>query len=208
MIGRKAIMAISGVVLFGYVVGHLLGNLQVFLGRERINAYAAFLHATPSLLWGTRAILLASVVFHVMSAVQLARLSSAARPVGYHARGTIQASWSSRTMLWSGAAIALFVVYHLLHQTVGTAHPDFRPGDVYSNLVVGFRQVPSSIAYIAALVLLGMHLRHGGWAMVFSLGFARGGSFRGWRRFVFAFTVVLILGYISIPLAVMAGLVG
>ena len=119
-IGKKVVMAVTGVVMFGYLVGHLAGNLQVYLGQERMDNYAAFLHATPALLWPVRALLLVSVVLHIVASIQLTRLKQEARPNGYVKKEAIASSYASRTMMWSGPIIAVFVIYHILDLTTGT----------------------------------------------------------------------------------------
>src|SRR5687768_937416 len=118
-IGRKVLMAVTGVILFGFTIGHMLGNLQVYQGPEKLNAYAAFLKATPAILWGTRSILLVSVLLHIWAAVSLSLQNHRARPVAYAGRSWREASYASRTMMWSGPLLALFIVYHLLHFTTG-----------------------------------------------------------------------------------------
>ena len=209
-IGKKAVMAASGVVLFGYLVGHLLGNLQIYLGREVLNEYAAFLHNSPALLWGTRAVLLISVVAHVTSAIQLASRNAEARPVRYkHWRGQ-QSDYASRTMYWSGPILALFIVYHLLHLTLGYAPAPHQhdPNDVYANLVNGFSVPLVSAAYIVSMLALGMHLYHGAWSIFQTLG-ANHPRYNAWRRrFAAGLTAFIVLGNISIPTSVMLGVVG
>jgi len=171
-IGRKVVMAVTGAILFGFVLGHLAGNLTVYLGPEALNGYAVFLrqflHGAG--LWIARAVLLLSVILHIWSATSLTLSSRAARPVGYRERQWTESTYASRTMRWSGVIILLFVIYHLLHFTFGTVHPSFVEGDVYHNFVTGFQSVPVSIAYIVAMIFLGLHLRHGVWSMFQTLG--------------------------------------
>jgi succinate dehydrogenase / fumarate reductase cytochrome b subunit len=204
-IGKKAVMAVTGVILYGFLIGHVAGNLQVFMGAEKINAYSEFLKHTPSLLWGTRVVLLVSVVLHVVAAVQLTILSRAARPIGYTRHASVQASFASRTMIWSGVAILVFVVFHLLHFTTGTVHGDFREGDVFHNMVSGFRVIPVAIGYIAAMALLGMHLYHGGWSMFQSLGLANATHTPRIKRAAAGFAILLGLAFISIPVGILFG---
>ena len=130
-LGKKVVMAATGVVLFGYLVGHLLGNLQVYLGAEQMDNYAAFLHSMPALLWGVRVLLVVSIVAHIVASIQLARLKHAARPVSYVKKDAIASSYASRTMMWSGPIIALFVIFHILDLTTGAAGAaQFRPARV------------------------------------------------------------------------------
>ena len=204
-IGKKVVMAATGVILFGFVLGHMAGNLQIFLGREKFDAYAELLQHTPALLWGVRTVLLVSVILHITASIQLTRLKQRARPIGYRKKAAVDSSYASRTMMWSGPIIAAFIVYHLLHFTLGTVHPNFQEGHVYDNVLAGFRVLPVSIAYIVAMVLLGMHLNHGLWSMFQSLGVGNPRYSAGLRRFAHIFSILVVLGFISIPIAVMAG---
>src|SRR5262245_14940884 len=157
-IGQKVVMAVTGVILFGFTIGHMLGNLQVYQGPEKLNAYAAFLKATPALLWGTRSVLLVSVILHIWAAVSLSQKNHQARPVAYAGRRWREGSYAARTMMWSGPILGLFIVYHLLHFTTGQAHPHFDEHDVYANFVIGFQDPRASAVYIVAMVALGFHL--------------------------------------------------
>jgi succinate dehydrogenase / fumarate reductase cytochrome b subunit len=207
-IGKKVAVALTGIVLFGFVLGHLIGNLQVFAGREQLNHYAELLRARPGLLWAVRLILLASVIVHIVATVQLKRMALAARPQAYAKFTPTGSTLASRTMMWTGPMIAAFVVYHLLHFTTGSAHPDFQAHDVYRNVILGFRQIPVSIAYIIAMVLLGLHLQHGLWSMFQSLGLNHPRYTPLFRRFASVFSVLIVLGNISMPVAILAGMVG
>lgn len=206
-IGKKAVMAVSGLILFGFSIAHRLGNLQVFLGREVMNHYAETLRANPSLLWTARTILLVSVALHVWSSIDLALLQKDARPIGYVKRGNVQASYASRTMMWSGPIIAAFVVFHLLHLTTGTVHPRFVPLDAYDNVVNGFKVLPVSLSYIVAMVLIGMHLSHGVWSMFQSVGFSHPRYTPLIKKFAAVFSWLLVAGFISVPVAVLTGMV-
>ena len=204
---KKAVMAITGVILFAFVVGHLLGNLQVFLGPERINAYAEFLRGNLEVLWGVRILLLASVIAHIVVTIQLASLKSKARPVSYVKKKSPHSSVASRTMYYSGPMIAVFVIYHLLHMTIGVAHPGFQQGQVYANLVYGFQQIPVSIAYIVAIAFLCLHLNHGIYSMFQTLGAAHPKYMPRIKRAAAIISILLFLGYISIPISVVAGVI-
>jgi len=204
---KKAVMAVTGVILFVFVVGHLLGNLQVFLGAERINAYAAFLRSNLELLWGVRIVLLVSVIAHIVVTVQLASLKSRARPVGYAKKKNGHSTIASRTMYYSGPMIAAFVIYHLLHMTAGVVHPDFQEGEVFANLVYGFQQIPVSIAYIVAIAFLCLHLNHGIYSTFQTLGAAHPKYMPRIKRAAAVISILLFLGYISIPISVMAGII-
>jgi succinate dehydrogenase / fumarate reductase, cytochrome b subunit len=214
-VGKKIAMAVSGVILIGFVVGHMIGNFKVFQGRAAFNHYAEGLRTfgdpffgSEQLLWIIRLVLLAALLVHVGAAFLLTKRSRAARAVGYRKYDNDLAfSYASRTMLWGGVIILLFVVYHLLHLTVGTAHPDFVHGDAYHNFVVGFSSVPVSLAYIAAMIPLGFHLYHGFWSMLQTLG-ANNPNYNRFRRPVAAvLAIAVVLGNISFPVAVLAGIV-
>lgn len=212
LVGKKAIMAVTGLILFLFVVAHLLGNLKVFEGPATFNAYAAGLRTIgapvlgPSqFLWAARIVLLASVLAHIWAAALVTRASWAARPVGYHDLAAMETTYAARTMRWGGALIFLYVIYHLLDFTFGAVNPSFVPGDVYHNVVASFRVWPVAAAYVAAMVVLGLHLYHGVWSAWQTLGLNRPPT-GGWRRGVAAAIAVLIAGaYISIPAAVLAG---
>lgn len=207
-IGKKALMAVTGAVLFVYVVGHLLGNLQVYAGPAQIDAYSRFLHSNPGLLWTARVILLAAVIVHAGAGIQLWFQKRRARPVPYRSRGNVQASIGSRTMIWSGLVILAFVVYHLLDLTVGTANPSFVDLDPYRNMVASFRRVPSAIAYLVAMAGLGFHLQHGLWSMFQSLGVTNPRWMGGVKQVAALVAVLVFLGFASIPVAILTGLVG
>jgi succinate dehydrogenase / fumarate reductase cytochrome b subunit len=151
-------------------------------------------------------VLLVAVIAHVATAVSLARENRAARPKGYQRFQAKDSTYASRTMMWSGPIIALFVVYHLMHLTFGNAHPSFREGDVYHNFVAGFQVVPASAVYIVAVLALGLHLYHGSWSMLQSLGLShsRYDSLR--RRIALGVTAAVVLGNLSFPIAVLTGL--
>ncbi|MBZ5666608.1 MAG: succinate dehydrogenase cytochrome b subunit [Acidobacteriia bacterium] len=209
LVGRKVMMAVTGIVLFCFVVGHMLGNLQVFLGPAALDSYAVFLREFlhGGGLWLARTVLLASVGLHIWAATSLTLESWAARPIGYRMQRWRESTYASRTMVWSGPILASFVIYHILHFTTGSVHPDFLPGAVYHNVVSGFRVVPVSVFYIAAMLALGLHMYHGIWSMLQTLGL----SHPRWNRLRFAFstgvTLAVVLGNISIPVAVLAGIV-
>jgi succinate dehydrogenase / fumarate reductase cytochrome b subunit len=202
---KKAVMAVTGAVLFLFVTGHLLGNLQIFLGPDRLNEYAAFLKGNLELLWGTRIVLLVAVTAHIVVTLQLAALKNRARPVAYAMKNNAHSSRPSRSMYITGPMIAAFVIYHLLHLTTGTVHPQFSETDVYSNVVYGFQQWPVSVAYIVAMALLCMHLNHGIYSMFQTLGLAHPRytpRIKGTARVI---ALVYFAGFSAIPVAVLSG---
>jgi len=208
-VGKKAIMAVTGFILFGFVVGHLLGNLQIFLPPEKINHYSATLKSLPALLWGARITLLLAVGLHVWSSFQLWLLQRAARPINYVKKANLNSTYASRTMLWSGPIIAAFVIFHLLHFTFGTVHPGapFDEHNVYNNVVTGFQVWPISVFYIIAMIMLCYHLYHGLWSMFQSLGFSHPVYTPWLQRFAKVFAILIAAGNISIPVAVLAGFI-
>jgi succinate dehydrogenase / fumarate reductase cytochrome b subunit len=205
--GKKALMAVSGLVLFAYVVAHLLGNLQVFVGPEALNRYAALLHVSPQLLWTARTILLAALLVHVAAGIQLQAARRTARPIGYLDWRPTTSTPASRTMIWSGLLILGFVVYHLLDLTVGVANPDFRAGEVYHNVLASFGRGLGVVIYVVSMIGLGFHLWHGLWAMFQSLGLSSRRVAAGIQRTAVALAVILTLGFAAIPLAVVLGVV-
>jgi succinate dehydrogenase / fumarate reductase cytochrome b subunit len=208
-IGKKVVMAATGLVLYGFVIGHMVGNLQIYLGPKAINDYAEFLqhflHGQG--IWIARASLLVAVGLHVWAAVTLTLANWSARPVGYRDWQASESTYASRTMIWSGPILASFIVYHLAHFTLGTAHPEFVKGDVFRNVVVGFQNPFASAFYVLAMLALGLHMYHGFWSMLHTLGLShpRWNPVRRTASLVLAGFVVL--GNASIPLAVLAGLV-
>jgi succinate dehydrogenase / fumarate reductase cytochrome b subunit len=208
-IGRKVVMAATGAILVVFVIGHMLGNLQVYLGPEAMNNYAVFLrqvlHGTG--LWIARVTLLAAVILHIWAATSLTLTSRRARAIGYRKQQWKESTYASRTMRWGGVIILLFVIYHILHMTTGTVHPTFIEGDVYHNFVAGFRSVPVSLFYIFAMLALGLHLRHGVWSMFQTLGVSHPRYIRAARVLAWIVAIVVVVGNVSFPLAVLAGLV-
>lgn len=200
-------MAVSGLILFLFVLGHLIGNLQIYEGPAKLNSYAAFLRSMPALLWGVRITLIVMVLLHIWSSVQLVRRKWEARPIGYFKQKPTGSSYASRTMYWSGPIILAFVIYHLLDFTFGTVNPHFQEGNVYSNVVASFQWIPVSAFYIIAMVLLCLHLYHGLWSMFQSLGFAHPRYTPVLKRSAAVVAILIAAGNISIPLAVLAGLV-
>ncbi|MRR10982.1 succinate dehydrogenase cytochrome b subunit [bacterium] len=206
-IALKGVMALTGLVLYGFVFIHMVGNLQLYSGPEKINKYAAFLKGTPAVLWGFRFTLLAAVTLHAVAAFLLWSRNRAARPVGYASQDFQAATITSRTMYWTGPMIGLFVVYHLLHLTVGSAHPSFSHTDVYSNVVSAFANPAVSIFYILAMVALGFHLFHGAYSLFQTLGLRTPKYEKPLKAVLMAVSTVIVVVNVSFPIAVLAGLV-
>lgn len=208
-IGQKAVMAVSGIVLYGFVVGHMIGNLQIYLGPRALNDYAAFLreflHGQG--IWIARTLLLVAVGLHIWAAVVLTLGNWAARPLGYRDWVPRESTYASRTMVWSGPILALFIVYHIMHLTLGTVHPQFVEADVYHNVVIGFQNGFASAFYILAMVVLGFHMYHGFWSMLQTLGLSHPRWNPVRRGVAFLFAALVVAGNCSIPLAVLSGAV-
>lgn len=214
-VGKKAVMAVSGIILLGYVLLHMIGNLKLYQGEAEMNAYADWIRVIgyPGLpeegaLWGMRALLLVAVVLHIHAATMLTIANRKARPVTYQSkRDYAVASYAARTMRWTGIIVLLFIVYHILHLTTGQAHHDFIEHEVYHNVVEGFQRWEVSTFYIVANLALGLHIFHGVWSLFQSLGW-NNKRFNPWRRsFAAIFTAVVVIGNISFPIAVLAGIV-
>jgi succinate dehydrogenase / fumarate reductase, cytochrome b subunit len=207
-VGKKIVMAVTGLIMIGFVIGHLAGNLLVFAGRDRINAYSAFLHSTGEVLWGVRLVLLVAVLLHIAAAYQLTVIDKKARPVGYAKHQYEAATWASRTIRWGGVLLLVFIVYHLLHMTVGTVHPSFTPHDVYHNLMTGLSVPYVAAFYVIAMIALGLHLYHGTWSSIRTLGIEQPGNepLRR-RRLIWGFAILMALGFASIPLAIVFGVI-
>jgi succinate dehydrogenase / fumarate reductase cytochrome b subunit len=206
-VGRKVLMAATGVILFGFVVGHFLGNLTLYAGPAAINHYSVFLHTFlhGGGIWAARAVLLTCAVLHIWSATSLTLESWAARPEGYRRWKAKESTYASRTMRWGGVILFAFIVFHVLHLTFGRFHPDYHAGDVYHNVVYGFQVWPVSLFYIVAMLLLGLHLDHGVWSMCQTLGLSHPRYKRWARAAARGFALLIVVGNCSFPIAVLAG---
>ncbi|MEO8029824.1 MAG: succinate dehydrogenase cytochrome b subunit [Gemmatimonadota bacterium] len=205
-VGKKIIMAVTGIILIGFLVTHVVANLLSFQGPAKLNGYSAFLHSTGELLWLARGVLLLALILHVLAAYQLTRLDRAARPVGYQRKVPQSATIASRTMRWGGVLLLAFIIFHLLHFTLGTVHPSFVDGDPYHNIVAGFQGHPLvSGFYIVAMVGLGLHLYHGGSAMFQSLGLSHPSWNHDRQRLMRIVAGLVALGFAAIPIGVMLG---
>jgi succinate dehydrogenase / fumarate reductase cytochrome b subunit len=207
-IGKKAVMAVTGLIMAAYLITHVLANLLVFEGPDRINAYSRFLHGTGGALWAARLVLFAAVVLHVVAAIQLTGRRQAARPVSYAAGRDPQVSTvASRTIRWGGGLILVFLVYHILHFTLGTVHPAFVEGDPYHNVASGFRSPLVVLFYEVAMVAVGLHLYHGIWSSGRSLGVSPPSPQPIRRRVALVLALLVWAGFTVIPIAVFAGMV-
>ncbi len=206
-VGKKIVMAVTGFMLVGFVIGHMVGHLGMFAGKEAYNAYAAFLKSLGAGLWAARIGLLAALVLHVVSAIQVKRQSRTARSQDYAVKKNLETGLSARTMLYGGLLLLAFIGYHLAHFTLLVTGPGYSPTDAYGNMVAAFN-VPAILAvYIVAMIMLGMHLYHGVWSMLQTLGvdFPELGALR--YKLAPGIAAVTIIGYLSVPLAIAIGVI-
>jgi len=207
-VGKKAVMAVTGLILVAYLITHVLANLLVFNGPERINRYAQLLHSSGAALWGARLILLAALILHIIAATQLAIRSRAARPEPYAGGRDPQVStFAARTIRWGGALILLFLIYHILHFTTGTAHPDFVELNPHHNVSTGFRNPLVAAVYLLAMLAVGLHLYHGVWSSGRSLGLSQPSPRPLHRRVALVLAVFVWLGFTAIVIAGSLGLI-
>ena len=205
-IAKKVVMALTGVVLFGFSLVHVAGHFIAFKGADAYNAYAHTLKASAAVLWGARSFLLVSVALHIWAALTLTASNNAARPLGYRATANEASTYASRTMKWGGPLLFFFIVYHLLHFTIGSAHGSFIADDAYHNLVTGFANPVVVAFYLLSMIALGLHLSHGFASMLQTLGLSHP-SYNPLRKVAsVAFGAIVCLAYCVFPIAVFAGL--
>jgi succinate dehydrogenase / fumarate reductase cytochrome b subunit len=207
-VGKKAVMAVTGIILVAYLITHVLANLLVFQGPEQINSYSRFLHGTGGALWAARLVLLAALGLHVVAAVQLTARRRAARPVGYAGGRDAQVStFASRSIRWGGVLILVFLIYHILHFTLGTVHTAFVEGDPYHNVATGFARPLVVMFYELAMGAVGLHLYHGIWSSGRSLGLSAPSPRPLRRQLALVLAVIVWAGFAVIPVAVYAGVI-
>lgn len=217
-IGKKALMAITGIIGYGYVILHMIGNLHAFEGEAYFNEYAEFLRTAGApvlpyegLLWIIRIVLIVAVVVHVWMAIDLSRLDLASRPVNYRNKKRVAGGFAAMTMRWGGVAIFFFIIYHLTHLTFGWTHPNAASWQghesAYQNVVAGFSNPIAVAIYLVALFALGMHLYHGIWSMFQTLGFNGRRTEKIWRGLAMLSGVGLFVGFAVVPIAVLAGII-
>jgi succinate dehydrogenase / fumarate reductase cytochrome b subunit len=214
-VGKKAIMAITGIVLVGFVFAHAIGNLKLYAGAESMNFYGEWLREIlypivphSGALWILRSVLIVALILHLHAAWALTMMNRRARPVGYESRRDyIAATFAARTMRWTGIIVLLFVIFHLMDLTFGPANPNFVPGTPYENTVASFQRVPVALFYIVANVALGLHLWHGLWSLFQSLGL-NNRRFNAWRQyFAWGLTILIVGINVSFPIAVLTGVI-
>lgn len=215
-IGKKIIMAVTGLIGIGFVIAHMVGNLQVFVGADKLNAYGGLLHGPlAEVTWLFRIVLIAAVVLHVSMAVQLTRRAAAARPVEYAQRLPQVSTLASRSMGWGGVLLVVFIIVHILHFTTQRVDPAGWAGktdstgrrDIYGNVVASFHIWWVAAFYIAAMIALGLHLYHGAWSSIRTLGFAKSSEQPLKRRIAIVVAVIVWAGFTLVPLGVVAGVI-
>jgi succinate dehydrogenase / fumarate reductase cytochrome b subunit len=212
---KKAVMAVSGIILVLYLIAHMIGNLKIFSGAETFNGYSEWIRtigepAVPAqtTLWIIRVVLLVAVVAHIWAAISLWRQAKRARPQGYVTKKAVAQSYASRTMRWGGVILGLFVIYHILDLTVGVANPEGPDSTPYDRVIAGFSNPIVTLVYVVALLALGFHLRHGIWSATQTLGQSNKTRERTVNAFATVFAVVLTAGFLIPPLSILFGLVG
>jgi succinate dehydrogenase cytochrome b subunit len=215
-IGKKIIMGVTGLIGVGFVIAHMAGNLQVFISQDKINSYGALLHGPlAEFTWLLRIVLIVAVVLHVLMAYQLTMLSRAARPIGYQKKEPQVATLASRTMKWGGVLLLVFIVVHILHFTTETVDPGHSRGmvdihgnrDVYGNVVASFHVWWVAAFYIIAMIALGLHLYHGAWSSLRTLGYAKPSPHPLHRRVALVVAIVVWIGFTLVPVGVIAGVI-
>ena len=211
---KKIVMAVSGIILVLYLIAHVVGNLKAFSGRDAFNDYSAWIRtvgnpAVPgeTTLWIIRIVLLVAVVAHFWAAVALWRQAKRARPQAYVTKKSVAQSYASRTMRWGGVIVLLFIIWHILDLTVGAVNPDGTDSTPYDRLVASFSNPFITAFFVLALILLGMHLRHGIWSVTQTLGQSNRRRERTANAFALVFSTVLIAGFLIVPFSVLTGLV-
>jgi len=206
-IGKKIVMAVTGIVGILFVIGHMVGNLQMFYpdAPAAMRAYAELLRTSMPLLWAVRLGLLGAVVLHAVSAWQLTRLARRARPQGYAVRAPQVTTLAARTIRWGGVLLLAFIAFHLLHLTLGAVHPAFRHLDPYHNIATGLASPAVAAFYLLAMAALGLHLYHGAWAALRTLGVARPSAHPLKRHAALVLAIVVAGGFMAIPVAALAG---
>jgi succinate dehydrogenase / fumarate reductase cytochrome b subunit len=213
-VSLKIIVALTGVILLLFVVGHMIGNLQVFLGPEVFNAYGEKLRMFPALLWLVRAVIAMTAILHIVVTIRLTLLNNAARPIDYAQKRAVRATLASRTMVYSGLMLLAFVVYHLAHYTWKITNPQYQTmldtgghPDIHAMVVAGFSNPLISVSYVVAMILLGFHLSHGIASVFQTAGWASTRTLPKIEKAATVITIILVLGYISIPISILLGVV-
>ncbi|HEY8165435.1 MAG TPA: succinate dehydrogenase cytochrome b subunit [Gemmatimonadaceae bacterium] len=209
-IGKKAVMAVTGVIGIGFLILHVLGNLLAFSGPDAINGYSHLLKSSGELLWLLRGVLIVSLVLHVVAATQLTIQNRAARPIGYAKREAQVATLASRTMRAGGVLLLVFIIVHILHFTTGTLRPAgvFSTADVFGNIIASFRLWWVTLFYVVSMIALGAHLYHGAWSSVRSMGVTQPSDDPLQKRVSLVVALFIWAGFTAVPVAVFLRLIG
>jgi succinate dehydrogenase / fumarate reductase cytochrome b subunit len=210
-VGRKILMAATGIMMFFFIIIHVVGNSTIYLGW--LNAYAEHLHALPPLVWAFRFVMLALFVLHVFYGIQLTLENNSAKPVTYAVKNHRKATLASKNMIWTGIIIAIFLVYHLLHFTLHVTNPDISNGvdslgrpDVFHMVVYSFQKVGIAAIYVVAMIALALHLSHGVQSFFQTLGWNTQNLMPSLVKAAAIIATVLFIGYVSIPLVILVGI--
>ena len=206
-IGKKIVMAVTGLIGIGFLISHVVSNLQMFGTPEHLDSYAQMLRSLGPLLWVARAVLLGAVILHVVAAVQLTARKSAARPVDYHTKVPQAATLASRTMFWGGVVLALFIVWHILDMTLGVVTPGFEHLRPSHNLPLSLRRVPVAAFSLVAMVSLGFHLYHGTWSFLKTLGVSRESAHPLKHGISAILAIAIAAGFAALPIGVLLGII-
>ena len=211
-IGRKVVMAITGLLMVLFVIGHLLGNLSIFAGPNGINSYAQHLHELAPVVWGTRIVMGAAVLFHLFLSIQITLENSSAKPDRYAVQNSLRATFASKNMIWTGAILGAFIVWHLLQFTfrvtpgLALGYDTMNRFDVYTMVVTAFRGIVTGLAYIVAMVSLFLHLSHGIQSVFQTFGLSNGPMLPRWGMVGKVLSVIFLVGFASIPAVILAGI--
>ncbi|MGH7581690.1 MAG: succinate dehydrogenase cytochrome b subunit [Gemmatimonadales bacterium] len=204
-VGKKVAMAATGFVMILFLISHMVSNVLIFSNPHHLDTYAAWLRSLGPALWVARAVLLACVLIHIAAAYQLTRRARAARPVAYRRHELQVATYAARTMRWGGVLLIAFIIFHLLHLTTGTLHPDFHPGEVGRNVETGLNVTPVAIFYLVSMLALGLHFGHGIWSAAHTLGFSHPAYTAAVRWFSWGLALLVAGGFAAIPAAAILG---
>ena len=204
-VGKKVAMASTGFVMILFLISHMVSNVLIFSNPHHLDSYAAWLRSLGPALWLARAVLLTCVVVHIIAAWQLTRRAHRARPIDYNRHELQVAGYAARTMRWGGVLLVFFIIFHLLHFTTGTLHPDFHPGEVGRNVIVGMRVTPVAVFYLVSMLALGLHFGHGIWSALHTLGFNHPAYSRAMRLVAWGLAILVAGGFATIPAAAILG---
>ncbi len=206
-IGKKIVMAVTGLIGIGFLISHVVSNLQIFTNPEHLDGYARLLRTLGPLLWVARAVLIGAVILHIVAAVQLTARKRAARPVAYRSKVPQAATLASRTMFWGGVILALFIVWHILDMTLGVVTPGFEHLVPSRNIPLSLGRVPVAVFYLVAMLSLGFHLYHGTWSFLKTLGLSRESAHPLKHGISAVVAIAIAAGFAALPIGVLLGII-